>query len=85
VLEAMATGRAIITTDAPGCRETVIDGENGFLVPVRDAPALAKAMATYIDKPELAVRHGARSREIAVETYDVREVNRTIFRALHLN
>lgn len=84
VLEAMATGRAIITTDAPGCRETVIEGQNGFLVPVRDAPALAAAMASYVADPELAVSHGARSREIAVQTYDVKEVNRTIFRALNL-
>lgn len=38
--EAMAMGRAVITTHAPGCRETVDDGVNGFLVPVRDVPAL---------------------------------------------
>ena len=49
VFEAMSTGRAIITTDAPrGCRETVIPGENGFLVPVGDADALASAMERLI-------------------------------------
>lgn len=84
VLEAMATGRAIVTTDAPGCRETVIDGQNGYLVPVRDPRALARAMARYIAEPELAATHGARSRDIAVETYTVTEVNRTIFKAMGL-
>jgi glycosyltransferase involved in cell wall biosynthesis len=75
VLEAMATGRAIITTNAPGCRETVIDGENGFLVPVKDAEALAAAMEKFLENPELVTRMGQRSREIAEQKYDVRKVN----------
>jgi glycosyltransferase involved in cell wall biosynthesis len=84
VLEAMATGRAIVTTDAPGCRETVLAGQNGYLVPVRDARALAEAMARYVAEPALAARHGARSREIAVETYAVQKVNRAIGQAMGL-
>ena len=48
VLEAMAMGRPIVTTDAPGCRETVRPGQNGYLVPVRDAAALAKALERFI-------------------------------------
>ncbi len=75
VLEAMAMGRAVITTDAPGCRETVVDGENGFLVPVKDADALTKAMLRFIDQPELIVKMGQRSREIVEEKYDVYKVN----------
>ncbi|HET6397647.1 MAG TPA: glycosyltransferase family 4 protein [Pseudoxanthomonas sp.] len=75
VLEAMAMGRAIITTDAPGCRQTVAHGENGFLVPVRSAQALAGAMLRFLDDPGLAARMGARSRRIAEERYDVRKVN----------
>lgn len=75
VLEAMAMGRAIITTDAPGCRETVIDGVNGFLVPVRDAEALASAMTLFIDTPALQSEMGRRAREICEEKYDVRKVN----------
>ena len=75
VLEAMATGRAVITTDAPGCRETVIDGDNGYLVPVADADALATAMLRFLDEPALAARMGQRGREIAVKNYDVHEVN----------
>ena len=75
VLEAMAMGRAIITTDAPGCRETVIHGQNGYLVPVKSVEELVQAMQTFIDDPQLMVRMGQRSREIALEKYDVHQVN----------
>lgn len=75
VLEAMAMGRAVITTDAPGCRETVVDGVNGFLVPVRTADALEIAMQRFIDEPELAIRMGARARAMAEEKFDVNKVN----------
>ncbi len=49
VLEAMAMGRAVITTDAPGCRETVIEDENGYLVAVKSVDALVNAMQQCID------------------------------------
>jgi len=75
VLEAMATGRAVVTTDAPGCRETVVNGDNGFLVPVADVEALATAMAHFLDDPKLIARMGQRGREIAEEKYDVNKVN----------
>lgn len=75
VLEAMAMGRAIVTTDAPGCRETVVHGENGFLVPVQDAEALAQAMRRFVEQPALQARMGARSRQIAEDKYDVHKVN----------
>ncbi|SFQ42011.1 Glycosyltransferase involved in cell wall bisynthesis [Geopseudomonas sagittaria] len=75
VLEAMAMGRAIITTDAPGCRETVVDGDNGFLVPVKAVDELVGAMQRFIEEPELAARMGARARQIAEEKYDVHRVN----------
>lgn len=75
VLEAMAMGRAIITTDAPGCRETVVDGENGFLVPVKEIDALAAAMQRFIDHPELTIKMGRQSRAMAIEKYDVNKVN----------
>lgn len=84
VLEAMATGRAIITTDAPGCRETVQDGINGFLVPVRDVEALTVAMERFIIEPELSHRMGIESRRIAAEKYDVRKVNEVIISAMGL-
>ena len=84
VLEAMSTGRAIITTDAPGCRETVIPGENGFLVPVGDAGALADAMERLILEPALARTFGARSRALAEERFDVHRINAEMLRAMGL-
>ena len=84
VLEAMSTGRAIITTDAPGCRETVIPGENGFVVPVGDAGALAAAMERLIVAPALAQAFGERSRALAVERFDVRRINAEMLRAMGL-
>jgi glycosyltransferase involved in cell wall biosynthesis len=74
VLEAMAMGRPIITTDAPGCRETVAEGVNGFLVRVRDPVSLYSAMKRFVDDPRLAAQMGAASREIAERRYDARKV-----------
>jgi glycosyltransferase involved in cell wall biosynthesis len=85
VLEAMAIGRAIITTHAPGCRETVEEGDNGFLVPPRDTDALAEAMRKLIAKPDLAVAMGERSREIAEQRFDVRRVNAAMLEAMGLS
>ena len=73
--EAMAMGRAVITTDAPGCRETVVEGLNGFLVPVRDAVALADAMMRFIKQPALIETMGKASRMLAEERFDVHKVN----------
>lgn len=78
VLEAMAMGRAVITTDAPGCRETVQNGVNGLLVPVKDAAALAQAMLRLIDNPATRAEMGARGRAIAVTKYDAGEVARSV-------
>lgn len=82
VLEAMAMGRPIITTDAPGCRETVIDGDNGFLVPVQSVDALVEAMLKFIEDPTLAQRMGRRSRQIAEDKYDVHKVNAVMLREM---
>lgn len=75
VLEAMATGGTIITTDALGCRETVKEGVNGFLVPVRDVEALVTAIENFLLHPELIEQMGTQSRQIAINKYDVCEVN----------
>jgi len=75
VLEAMAMGRAIITTDAPGCRETVINGENGFLVQVKNVDVLVQMMEKFINNPTLVATMGYRARQIAEEKYDVHKVN----------
>jgi glycosyltransferase involved in cell wall biosynthesis len=80
VLEAMAMGRAIITTDMPGCRETVTEGENGFLVAPRDADALYRTMMRFVDEPSLIPAMGAASRRLAERKYDVRQVNADLLR-----
>ena len=82
VLEAMAMGRPIITTDAPGCRETVIDGDNGFLVPVKSVDAFIAAMERFIDDSQLAQRMGTISRHMAEEKYDVHKVNAVMLREM---
>jgi glycosyltransferase involved in cell wall biosynthesis len=82
VLEALAMGRPVITTDAPGCRETVVDGENGYLVPVKSVDALVGAMTRLIETPGLAARMGACSRRLAVEKYDVHKVNAVMLREM---
>ena len=74
VLEAMSMNRAVITTDAPGCRETVIDGESGLIVAVRDVAALAAAMTQLVESPALLARLAAAGRARAVELYDARTV-----------
>jgi glycosyltransferase involved in cell wall biosynthesis len=78
VLEAMSMGRPVITTDTAGCRQTVIDSENGFLVPVKDVNTLVQAMERFIEDPELINQMGSKGRDLAVKRYDVHKVN-TIF------
>lgn len=73
--EALAMARPIITTDAPGCKETVVQGKNGFLVPIRDAKALAEAMEEFIREPGLIERMGRESRRIAEDRFDARKFN----------
>lgn len=85
VLEAMAMGRPVITTDAPGCRETVVDGDNGFLIPVKSVDALVQAMLKFVEDPKLAPRMGSRSRQIAEEKYDVHKVNAVMLREMGID
>lgn len=82
--EAMAIGRPIITTDVPGCRETVVDGVNGFLVPKWDVNALAKKMIYFIENPYQVTIMGNESYKIAVEKFDADKVNEKLFKILGL-
>jgi glycosyltransferase involved in cell wall biosynthesis len=84
VLEAMATGRPIITTDAPGCRETVIDGTNGFLVPVKNAVSLAEKMIWMIEHKEESAKMGQESLRICKDKFDVNKVNKVILETMNL-
>jgi glycosyltransferase involved in cell wall biosynthesis len=85
VLEAMAMGRAVLATDVPGCRETVEGGRNGYLVPARDAGALADGMLRMLAEPGRLEEMGRQSRAIAEERFDVHSVNRAILRAMDLS
>ena len=71
ILEAMSIGRTIITTDNRGCRETVVDGTNGFIVQQRDRDSLREAMVRCIEDPARTVEMGRQSRRMAEEKYDV--------------
>lgn len=84
VLEAMAMGRPVITTDAPGCRETVTDGVNGFLVPVKSVDGLVGAMEKFITDPALINTMGQASRKIAEERFDVHAVNNFMLKEMGL-
>lgn len=83
-LEAMASGRAVITTDAPGCKETVTDGYNGYLVPVKDVEMLVDRMEKMINDPTLAYEMGRKGRQIAVEKFDVDIVNDIIVKTMNM-
>ena len=99
-LEALATGRPVITTDSVGARECVqlapadekmrgtitapLQGENGFLCPVQDIDAVEQSMAYYLKNPAAITQHGQNSRKLAAEVFDVRIVNDIILRAMEL-
>lgn len=74
VLEAMSMQRAVITTDAPGCRETVVHGESGLLVPPRDVEALIAAGRRLLEEPALIAELAAGARRRVVELYDAHRV-----------
>ena len=82
VLESMAMGRAIITTDAPGCRETVKNGRNGYLVPIKNVDAVMNKMINLIEHPDVVKQMGQESRKMAVEHFDVEIVNDIILKTM---
>jgi glycosyltransferase involved in cell wall biosynthesis len=83
-LEALAIGLPILTTDVPGCRETVTDGVNGLLVEVKNAKALADAMCRVVEDKELMTRMGYESRKLAEQRFDIRKINAAMVDALGL-
>ncbi len=85
IIEAMAMAKPIITSDAPGCRDTVVEGKNGFLLPLHDVDALVKAMQYFIDKPEQIEIMGIQSRAIAEDKFDVHKINSIIMQEMELS
>ncbi len=82
--EAMAIGRAVITTDVPGCRETVVNGVNGFIVPKWSSEALAEKMFYFLENPEQVRVMGDASHKIAIEKFDADKVNHKLINILGL-
>ncbi len=84
VLEAMSMGRAVITTDAPGCRETVIHGDSGLLVPARDVGALVAAARSLLRDRSQVTRLAEAGRQRALALYDARAVAAHVLDAIGL-
>tara|TARA_B100001059_G_scaffold236788_1_gene290383 strand:+ start:17522 stop:18655 length:1134 start_codon:yes stop_codon:yes gene_type:complete len=84
VLEAMAMGKPIITSDVPGCREPVIDGVNGYLVPPRNSHLLSESMLAIYEDEDFAKLAGVKSLEIIKDKYDVIKVNKFFMQALEI-
>ncbi|PMM56245.1 glycosyltransferase family 4 protein [Vibrio lentus] len=85
VLEAMAMGRPILTTDVPGCRETVVNGENGWLVEKANVEQLAERMIWFIENQEQWSVMGEKSHTMANEKFDVHKVNAEILKIMGLS
>ena len=74
LIEAAASGLPIVTTNAPGCREIVVDGENGLLIPAKDPEALAAALRRLIADPGLRAKMGQRGRDMVLEHFSEEQV-----------
>ncbi|WP_158599013.1 glycosyltransferase family 4 protein [Rhodophyticola porphyridii] len=85
ILEAMACGRPVITTDAPGCGETITDGVSGWVVPQNDPEALATAMLNFIKAPESIAEMGLAARAEVCRNNDVRRVNALLVKHMGLD
>ena len=84
-LEALSTGRPIITTDVPGCRETVIHKKNGLLVPAKDPAALANAMISLLKESNKSIKTMAKeSFLIAKKKYEIKKINQNILNIMNL-
>jgi glycosyltransferase involved in cell wall biosynthesis len=87
LMEAASMSLPLIATDAPGCREIVADGINGFLIPVKNATALAEKIEHLLDHPELCVRFGKAGRKKVLDEFDQQIVLRQtaeVYRSLGL-
>ncbi|WP_415900110.1 glycosyltransferase family 4 protein [Neptuniibacter sp. QD48_11] len=88
LIEAAACGRAVITTDVPGCRDAIVAGETGILVPVKDPLALADAINWLIDTPEQRRKMGKAGRLLAENEFNIENVidkHMTIYQELIRN
>ena len=79
----MAVGRAVITTNVPGCRDTVENEVNGFLIEAKNSIQLAAAMMKFIDYPSKIIAMGRESRKMAESRFDERRINKKFIEILH--
>jgi glycosyltransferase involved in cell wall biosynthesis len=84
ILEAMSSGRAVITSDAPGCADSITHGRDGFIVAAGSVAALEQAMQKFLDDPNLAITMGANGRQHACDVFDVHKVNKTLLTRMGL-
>ena len=75
LIEAASCGRAIVTTNTPGCKEIVKHNVNGFLVPIRDSYAVAEAIGTLINSPDLRNKMGLKGRMLVKKEFSLEQVN----------
>ncbi|MDA7670132.1 glycosyltransferase family 4 protein [Akkermansiaceae bacterium] len=85
ILESLSMGRPIVTTTSRGCKETVVEGKNGFLIPPRDVDALVTALEYFIQNPETVKSMGQASRMLAESRYDVNLVTAEMFKGMKLD
>jgi glycosyltransferase involved in cell wall biosynthesis len=83
--EAMAAGRPVITTEVPGCRETVKNGLNGYLVEVRNPGELAEAMVRFAENPDLIITMGREGRHLAEKRFNVHVINQEILTVMGIS
>ena len=84
ILEAMACGKPVLTTDWVGTREAVEDGVNGYLVPIKNAEALAEKMLALIDNPDIAKEMGKKSYEMCLDKFDVKIINEKMLKIMEI-
>ncbi len=82
--EAMAIGRPVITTNVPGCRQTVVNGLNGYVVPPFSVPGLVDAMSRFVESPFILKQMGMESYIIAKSKFDIKRFNKELFRHLDI-
>ncbi|HBE68359.1 MAG TPA: glycosyltransferase family 1 protein [Planctomycetaceae bacterium] len=82
LLEALATGRAVVTCDMPGCRETVVENENGFLVAPKSAEEVGRSIVKLAENSILLEDMANKSRELAESKFDVKDINEQMFKIL---
>jgi glycosyltransferase involved in cell wall biosynthesis len=84
ILEAMSSGRAVITSDMPGCAHSIVDQKDGYIVKTGDVAELANAMEKFIENPQLAIEMGHSGRLRACNTFDVHKVNKILLTEMGL-